>query len=325
MGCLGIVLVDRYGRPLLHLRITVTHRCNYRCVYCHREGEEGYKLEEISPEEIYKVAKVAYQLGIKRFKLTGGEPLVRGDIVEIVRRLSTLNPIDLSMTTNGYLLYDKIDELYEAGLKRVNISFPSLRREVYKAITGVDGLDNVLKGVRRALDLGLSPVKLNYVVLKGYNDDEFWNLVEFVEGFENLILQVIELEPIGIPKELYDRLKYDITNLGVEVARKAESVTYRKHMHNRPQYKVGNAIIEFVRAEGNPDFCLHCTRVRLTAEGKLKPCIMRNDNLVDVKSLLLAKDWVEKVKMAFYKVNSLREPYNLSRGNIKNNRIGRLK
>ncbi|RLE83628.1 MAG: GTP 3',8-cyclase MoaA, partial [Thermoprotei archaeon] len=146
------MLVDRFGRPILHLRISVTMACNYACIYCHREGELGSKrADELKPYEIYLVAKAASELGIRKFKLTGGEPLLRDDIVEVVNLLNSLQPLDLALTTNGYFLSEYAYELKRAGLRRVNISIPSLRKEIYREITGVDGLDKVLKGVKAAI------------------------------------------------------------------------------------------------------------------------------------------------------------------------------
>ncbi|RLE86995.1 MAG: GTP 3',8-cyclase MoaA, partial [Thermoprotei archaeon] len=172
------MLKDRFKRPLLHLRITVTMACNYACIYCHREGELGSRRpDELKPYEIYLIGKAASELGIRKFKLTGGEPLLRDDIFEIVNLLNSLQPLDLALTTNGYFLLEYAYKLREAGLRRVNVSIPSLRREVYREITGVDGLEKTLKGVEAAIDAGFNPVKINYVLLRGFNEDEFWDFI----------------------------------------------------------------------------------------------------------------------------------------------------
>lgn len=307
-----MVLFDRYGRPLLHLRISVTNRCNYACIYCHREGSwNDFKLNirrELTPEELHVIAMASTELGIRKFKLTGGEPLIREDIVEVVSAINEVKPLDLAMTTNGYYLKELAYKLKDAGLRRINISLPSLRRSVYREITGVDGLSRVLEGIKAAIDAELSPVKLNYLVLKGYNEGEFWDLVNFARE-TGAILQVIELQPEGLGLQLFNTLHSDLANLEKKVKEKASKVTYRKHMHNRPQYYVDGAIVEFVRPICNPEFCMHCTRLRLTADGKLKTCLFRNDIYIDLKPALKTTSPVEEVKKLIIKANDLREPY----------------
>ncbi len=307
-----MVLYDSYGRPLLHLRISVTNRCNYACIYCHREGSwfefKSNKLDELSPKELNVVAKAASELGIRKFKLTGGEPLIREDIIEVISAINEVKPLDLAMTTNGFFLKDLAYALKDAGLKRVNISLPSLNREVYRKITGIDGLNRVIEGIKAAIDADLKPVKLNYLVLKGYNKSEFWNLVSFARNV-GAILQVIELQPEGLGINLFNSLYSNLEELEKQVREKADKVIYRKHMHNRPQYYVNGAIIEFVRPICNPEFCMHCTRLRLTSDGKLKICLFRNDLYVDLKRALKSKSPIEEIKRLIMKANSLREPY----------------
>ncbi len=307
-----MVLYDKYGRPLFHLRISVTNRCNYACIYCHREGSwNDFKLNirrELTPEELYIIAKAAVELDIRKFKLTGGEPLIREDIVEVVSAINEAKPLDLAMTTNGYYLKDLAYKLKDAGLRRINISLPSLKRNVYKTITGIDGLENVIEGIRAAIDAGLSPVKLNYLVLKGLNEKEFWSLVDFARDV-GAILQVIELQPEGLGLQLFNTLHSDLADLEETVRKKASKVVYRKHMHNRPQYYIDGAVVEFVRPICNPQFCMHCTRLRLTADGKLKTCLFRNDIYVDLKPALRSSSPIDEIKKLIIKANELREPY----------------
>lgn len=308
-----VMLRDRYGRPLFHLRFSVTNRCNYACIYCHREGEEFPSnkpfSKELKPEDLYIVAKAAYDLGIRKFKLTGGEPLIRKDIIEIVEKLSSLNPLDLAITTNGYFLPELADKLKDAGLKRINISLPSLRRETYKRITKVDGLTKVIEGIKRAVEVGLKPVKINYLILKNYNENEFWNLVMFARD-QGAILQVIELQPEGLGLKEFNNLYVDISKFESEIRKKSEKIVYRKHMHNRPQYYVDGAIVEFVRPLCNPIFCMHCTRIRLSSDGKLKPCLFKNNLYIDLAPILHIKNIsFKEVKKAIITINNIREPY----------------
>lgn len=309
-----MVLYDRFGRPLLHLRITVTHKCNYRCIYCHMEGECRYSSSELTPQEIYYVAKAAYNLDIKRFKLTGGEPLVREDIVEIVSKIASLKPLDLAITTNGYYLVDYVNDLVKAGLKRVNVNLPALSYEVYRAITGVDGLDKVLEGIEKAKRAGLNPIKLNYVYLKGVNEGEFQKILNYTRE-KGLILQVIELEPIGIPEKTFKQLYKSVSDIERELSKRAVKITRRKHMHYRPQYHLPDgSIVEIVKSHCNPQFCKHCTRLRLTANGSFKTCLLRDRTYIDISSILKDKslsegEIIEKIKEVIVRVNMLREPY----------------
>ncbi len=300
------MLIDKYGRPVKGLRITVTHRCNYRCFYCHMEGEGGG--EELTAKDIARLVKVGKKLGIDKVKLTGGEPLLRHDIVDVVRAISDVGVADLAMTTNGSLLQGLAEELVEAGLNRVNVSLPSLRKEVFKRITGVDMLDKVVWGLLKAKDLDLRPIKLNAVLLRGLNDGEVWDLMEFA-GKHGFILQVIELEPLGVADELYDKYHAPLDAIEKWLEDKAIKVEERKDMQNRRQYDLGYVRVELVRAVKNPDFCMHCTRLRITAEGKLKPCLMRDDNLIDALGALRRGASDEELSQLFVEAVRAREPY----------------
>ncbi len=309
------MLVDRFGRSLLHLRLSVTNRCNYNCIYCHREGEFSFirnSSEELSPYEIYLIAKAASDLGIRKFKLTGGEPLLRNDIVEIVSLLNKLKPLDLAMTTNGYYMAKYAYELKEAGLRRINISIPSLRRETYRKITGVDGLNQALNGLEEAVNVGYDVIKINYLLLKGFNEDEFEEFIELARKL-NVILQVIELQPEGLGYRNFEKLHTDLSPFEKKVKERAVKVVYRKLMHNRPQYYVDNAVIEFVRPVCNPDFCMHCTRLRITANGFIKTCLFVKPS-IGLESILKNNSYseerkVEKIKEMIVKANNMREPY----------------
>src|SRR5208283_5343877 len=174
-------LTDNCGRPLLNLRISITQRCNNRCLFCHREGEvlrANRSAEKMSVEEIVRIAKIAVELGITRVKLTGGEPLMRKDLPEIVSGITTVEGLkDLSLTTNGLLLSGRAEDLHKRGLKRVNISLPTLNTDTYHRLTG-GNLQDALSGVKAAIKAGFCPVKLNMVILRDVNVDDVPAMIE---------------------------------------------------------------------------------------------------------------------------------------------------
>lgn len=301
-------LIDSYGRPLTHLRISINSSCNYSCFYCHLEGIDRVN-DLLKPSEIGAIVSVASSLGIRKYKLTGGEPLLRPDVVEIVREIASVKPLDLGMTTNGYYLENLASKLAEAGLMRINISLPSLNPNKFRLITGINGLDKVLRGIKAAIDAGLNPLKVNYVVLKGINDNEFWNMIEYTRSI-GAILQVIELEPIGISKDVFTKYYIPISIFEDTIRKRAIRKTIRHSLHARPIYTLDNgAVIEFVKWFCNPEFCMHCTRLRLTPDGKLKTCIIRGDE-VDLKHALRPIPKLSLIKELIIKANSLRKPYN---------------
>ena len=287
------MLVDRYGRVIRHLRISITQRCNLNCIYCHREGEP-IGGEELSVEEIAKICKAFYDLGVKKVKITGGEPLIRKDVVDIIQNMPPFE--EISLVTNGTLLAKMAHDLKEAGLSRVNVSLDTLREDRYKRITGSDKLKRVIEGVYAAYDAGLTPIKLNMVVLKGINDDEIDDLLEFSSRFNSkAILQLIEV--VNMPKYYVD-----LSEIEEKFSRIADRVIVRG-LHGRRQYVIGKKIVEFVRPF-HGEFCMHCTRIRVTSDGKIKPCLLRNDNLIPLKGL----SYDEMLK-AIKRAVMLREPF----------------
>jgi cyclic pyranopterin phosphate synthase len=169
---------DTYQRPVLSLRISITNRCNIKCFYCHHDGiiPQEYEMET---SEIERIARVAKNLGIKKIRLSGGEPLIRTDIIDIVSRISAMNFQDVSLTTNGTLLEDYSQKLKDAGLIRVNVSFDTLNPYTYKFITKSNYLEKVKRGIKKAVEVGLYPVKVNMVVMKGLNHEEVWGMFQF--------------------------------------------------------------------------------------------------------------------------------------------------
>lgn len=302
----GMVIRDGWGRPVNNLRISLTQRCNFRCFFCHREGEDD-PGEEATLEEVERIAAVASRLGIMRFKLTGGEPLIREDIIELVERLSDIGE-EVSMTTNGSLLADKASELKERGLSRVNISLHSIRRSVFQRITGCDALEEVEEGIEAALEAGLHPVKLNMVVMEGINADEIPEMIEYSRS-KGAILQLIEFQPIQGGIAHWNELHYDLKPLEGMLSRNSEKIIERQ-LHRRRQYHLrGGGVVEVVRPIHNTEFCSYCTRMRVTSNGRLKPCLMRNDNLVDLLPLIRAGAPEERLIEAFREAVARREPY----------------
>ena len=269
-----MILKDPYNRPVTNIRISLTPACNLNCIYCHSEGEESSRYR-MSAEEIAEILKVAAEFSIRSVKFTGGEPLLRSDLLEIIR--SVPQGMESSLTTNGVLLAGMAADLKSAGLSRVNVSLDSLNRETYTYITGHDRLPDVLAGIEAALDAGLTPVKINMVVLRGINEHEIDDLINFVKGNRNLVLQLIELMDMG------GCVHHSQLN-GVEarLSENSKQIITRR-MHHRKKYCMDGAEVEVVRPLHNTEFCAFCNRLRVTSDGKLKPCLLRTDNHVDIR------------------------------------------
>jgi GTP 3',8-cyclase len=307
-------LVDSCGRPLLNLRISVTQRCNNQCAYCHKEGEvqrANRSAEIMNPQEIIRISKVAVSLGIARIKLTGGEPLMRNDISEIVAGIAAIpNLKDFSLTTNGLLLAGMAKELHSLGLNRLNISLPSLNPETYHKLTG-GNLQNALDGVSAAIESGFCPVKINMVVLNGVNENDVDEMMDYCAKM-HVILQLIELDPINVGGKYYQTFHRSLSEHEEMLKKKATRIEQRPLMHNRRIYHLPNVTVEVVHPIENTDFCMHCTRMRVTSDGKLKPCLMRNDNLTDILTPMHQGASDAELKELFVKANQFREPFNRS-------------
>ncbi|MBS7646411.1 GTP 3',8-cyclase MoaA [Candidatus Bathyarchaeota archaeon] len=308
-----MVLVDSHGRPLLNLRMVLTRPCNLHCSFCHAEGEDKYaeNLGEMTAEEIVRIAKIAVSLGVSKIKLTGGEPLMRKDITQIVRGIASLTGLEeLSMTTNGTLLEPLAKELKANGLKRVNINLPTIDGETYCKLTG-GKLENVLRGVKAAIEAGLNPVKFNMLVLKGVNDMHVQGMIDFARE-SGAVLQLIELEPVNISREYYETYHKPLDEYEEMLRQKALEIENRKTMQNRRVYHLPDLKVEVVHPIENTDFCMHCTRMRVTSDGKLKPCLMRNDNTVDVLTPMRNGATDEELIELFKLANKRRQPYCLA-------------
>jgi len=303
------LLYDNCGRPTLNLRISLTQRCNLRCVYCHREGQDPRSAaREMTADEVLKITQTAVALGITRIKLTGGEPLLRSDILEIVSGLASIPGIsDLSMTTNGVRLSTLAHPLKDAGLKRVNISLPSLNEKTYSMVSG-GNVTEALKGVSAAVKAGLNPVKLNMLVLRDINTADIPGMIEFARNSQ-AILQLIELEPVNIRDDYYKKHFYALDSVESELKQQASKVETRGDMQNRHVYTLPKVKVEVVHPIENTNFCARCTRLRVTSDGKLKPCLMVNTNLVDVLAAMRKGATDEELEALFVEAVKRREPF----------------
>lgn len=265
----------------------------------------------MTPEEIYRISKIAASFDINKIKLTGGEPLVREDITEIIRLLSSMNGIrDLAMTTNASLLEEKAPTLSESGLTRINVSLPSIKNRTYSEITGSNFTPSkIIRGIKRAMESGIKPVKINMVILREINEDEIGDMIKLA-GKLRVILQLIELEPIGISHEKFKQLHASLDGIENKLRTKALKIITRRDMQNRRKYILpGDIEVEVVKPLENGSFCAACTRMRITADGKLKPCLMRNDNLIDMLSRIREGALESQLKEMFLEAAKRREPY----------------
>ena len=282
---------DDFGREINYLRISVTDRCNLRCRYCMPEA--GYadiipREEILSFEEIVRVAEAAAKLGIRKIRLTGGEPLVRHNVVDLISKIHEIEGIEeIGITTNGILLPEMAEDLKKAGVTRVNISIDTMDPEKYKRITRGGDLDRVLAGIEAAKKAGLTPVKLNIVALGGFNEDEFGDFIELTRR-ENYIIRFIELMPIG-HADVGDSYGF-ISNQEI-LSRFPELVPVENEKFSvSDDYRLpdGKGKVGFISALSH-HFCASCNKIRLTSDGKIKPCLHSNEE-IDMKGPLAVSD-----------------------------------
>ena len=290
-------LIDTYGRTIKSLRISLTNHCNLKCIYCHREGETRDIRNEMDVGTVSNIVKASKAFGVNKVKFSGGEPLIRDDFEKIIEALPRLK--DISATTNGTFLSKRAQSLADSGLDRINISLPSLSPEKYRQITGGD-MERVLEGIDAAVECGLTPVKLNMVLMKGINNAEIPGMMNYIQKFDGkVILQLIELMDFNKMREY----QVNINEVEKYLESRASNIEVRS-MHRRKKYHIEGVEVELVRPIDNSHFCANCTRLRVTSDGKLKPCLLRNDNLVDVNNKE-PFEIVELMKLAMEK----REPF----------------
>jgi len=262
----------------------------------------------MTSEEIERIIGITASFGVGKVKLTGSEPLLRNDILEIVEGIGSLKGIsEVSMTTNGTFLLDLAEPLKEAGLSRINVSLDTLNPGTYQTITNVDALKRVVSGIRKAVEVGLNPVKVNMVLLKGVNDHEVWSMIEFAKR-NKTVLQLIELESAR-EDEFYKKHHFDITEIEDELRKRAKKVTIRR-MHHRRKYSLpGSTEVEVVRPMHNTEFCRYCNRMRITSDGKYKPCLFKSDNLVDFLNPMRNGASKQDLSRLFVESVKKRKPY----------------
>jgi cyclic pyranopterin phosphate synthase len=301
------MIYDNCNRPVLNLRISVTQQCDKHCPYCHREGETS-PTTVMTVDEIVRIVRIAISLGISRIKLTGGEPLLRKEIVKIVQDINELDGLtDLSMTTNGAYMKGLAKDLKKAGLGRVNVSLPTLDHNVYSSVMG-GNLQDALEGIKAAVEARIQPVKLNMLVLKNVNDGEIERMSQFAAQ-TGTILQLIELEPINLSKEYYERYHLSLDKIEQKLEMLASETKVRKYMQKRRIYILPKVKVEVIRPIENTEFCANCTRIRVTSDGKLKPCLMRKDNLVDLLAPMRSGADDKQLTELFLEAVKKREPY----------------
>ncbi|WP_435067040.1 GTP 3',8-cyclase MoaA [Haloplanus sp. C73] len=297
------MLEDDFGREVTGVRVSLTDRCNFDCVYCHNEGLGDTRGpmeaqdDEMSADDIVRFLEVAAEYGVDSVKFTGGEPMLRDDLEEIIRR--TPDSMEVSMTTNGTYLPGRAQDLVDAGLERVNVSQDALDPEEFAEITKSGAYDKVMEGVEAALDAGLDPVKLNMVVFEhtaGYVE----GMVNHVAENDGLQLQLIEYMPELTGKPEWN---IDIQRVHDWLADMADEVEHRE-MHDRKRYWVNGGMVEIVDPVENPTFCANCHRVRVTHEGYLKGCLNRNDDLRSMGDMTR-----DEIREAFETTVANRVPY----------------
>jgi cyclic pyranopterin phosphate synthase len=313
--------LDSFGRSINYLRISVTDRCNLRCIYCMPpEGVPQISHSEIlSYEEIRTVVQAAAELGICKIRLTGGEPLVRADLPKLVRMLSQIEGIEeLSLTTNGAFLKKYALELKQSGLSRINVSLDTLKPDKFRYISRLGELKTVLEGIEAARKAGFEPVKINTVIMRGINDDEVLDFARmtYEDGWH---VRFIELMPFKGVAEFVPsvELQQHISLLGkLEPCPDSIGIT-----GNGPAmyYRLAGArgTIGFINPLTEHSFCSRCNRMRLTPDGRLRPCLLGEDE-IDLKTPLRNNASMEELKSLILKaVASKQEHHHLEEGNVR--------
>jgi cyclic pyranopterin phosphate synthase len=285
-------LVDGFGRIARKLRISITDRCNMRCVYCMPSGNtEWFEQSNIlTYDEIVRLASILARLGIQKIRITGGEPLVRPKLEDLIRALSNIDEIKaMSMTTNGLLLKDKAKKLRDAGLSSVNVSLDTFKDDRFKAINGVRGLDKVMNAIRAADDAGLK-IKVNTVIMRGWNDDEIADFARFARltGYTVRFIEFMPLDGSGIwepnlvvtKNETIHRIRKDVNDL-VQVANNENKSSEPATLYS---FVDGIGTVGFIPSISEP-FCGNCDRLRISSDGRLLTCLYENPGY-DLRSML---------------------------------------
>jgi cyclic pyranopterin phosphate synthase len=286
------VLMDGFGRAMGDLRLSVTDRCNLRCAYCIPDENPTFQPREelLTFEELARVTSIFVAAGVRKVRLTGGEPLLRRGMVELVRRIAAIPGVeDLAMTTNGIFLEAMLDDLRDAGLQRLNISLDTLRPERFRLLTRRGGMEKVVDAIRAARDAGMGPVKVNVVPLRGFNDDEIVDLGRFARE-ERVIVRFIEFMPL----EAGDLWSRDMLVPGAEIRdtlnawKSLVPVDPNHDAETAERFRFADGVGEIgIIAPVTRPFCGACNRARITADGKLRTCLFSLHE-IDLKTPLRA-------------------------------------
>lgn len=307
-----IRLVDQYNRRLSYLRVSITDRCNLKCLYCMpRGGLTKLRHEDIlTYEEILRLSRIATGLGVRKIRITGGDPFLRKDVFEFIPRLTSLSGLkDVSLTTNGIYLRANLEKIRTSGIQRINVSLDTLQREKYERITGYDGFQAVWEGIELARKLEFDPVKINVVVIKGLNDDEILDFAGLSLRYP-FHVRFIEYMPIGVtnPDTPLYHVPSDLIKKGLR--RLGELVPVHKALYGGParRFKFEGAPGEIGFISPLTDhFCHTCNRLRLTASGYLRPCLL-SDREEDLKGPLRSGASDEDLAEIFL-IAASRKPY----------------
>jgi GTP 3',8-cyclase len=298
-------LQDKFGRQITDLRISVTDRCNFRCVYCRSADPENYRDHDeiLSWQELQRLARIFVGLGIRKVRITGGEPLVREGVEEFIAYMGKLGVEDLSMTTNGHLLAERCRRLIEAGLHRINISLDSLNPIKFERITRTRSYDAVMRGIDAAQRTRLAPVKVNAVLVRGFNEDEVEAFAAFARE-RGVIMRFIEFMPLDADRHWSRELMVAAAEVFERIHRQwpLEQISHEKSETARKYRFADGAPGEIgLIAPVTQAFCGHCSRIRLTADGKMRTCLFSKEDR-DLRGLLRAKasdeeivEWVRSV------------------------------
>ncbi|HUB50795.1 MAG TPA: GTP 3',8-cyclase MoaA [Terracidiphilus sp.] len=273
-------LTDGHGRVIHDLRVSITDRCNYKCVYC-RTGEAGAQYPELGIDEYLTLIGLFVDLGITKVRLTGGEPLLRGGLLDLIRELAKLHtienePLDLALTTNGHLLDSLAEPLKAAGLNRITVSMDAVDAKVFERITRVPGsFEHVLRGIRAARQAGLDPVKVNCVLLRGFNDDQIEGFARFARE-ENVVVRFIEFMPLEEGRLWTPQIVVTLREIVDRIGRAMPLVDLdpREPSETARRYTFADGVGEIgIIAPVTQPFCGACSRVRLTSDGKIRTCL----------------------------------------------------
>jgi GTP 3',8-cyclase len=293
--------MDTFGRKIDYLRISITDRCNERCSYCMPKGYQGWerRLDSLSGSEIVRIVRAAAELGFRKFRLTGGEPLVRLDVVRIVRQMAAIPGVEcIGLSTNGTRLAPLARDLRSAGLRTVNVSLDALEPALYRRITGGD-LNSVLAGIRAAVAAGFERVKLNCVLMRGASESEIWPLVLFAAE-HGLPLRLIELMPVT-KHEVLNRASFLPVNEVMNWLKERDELTPQPNTSlgwgpaKYYRLKHTGALVGFIGAMTDHHFCDTCNKMRLTADGRLRPCLGDHTE-IDLRAALRSEHSEEAIR-----------------------------